>query len=733
MAYVIPGTLIYQQLATNAGVAAVTPDLDVCILGPCYNVVSYVAGSTESLQATAALDQPNGVTTALADNSQTKTVYLGSVKVGQTVNSSSVSVYFNNSLVESKVLYMTGTAGANSLSFASYTGSGNASAASNVITGASNPTQLNVGDIITIVGAGVGAANLTSTITSVSGGNITIADTVTTTVSSTTITRVSFNNLNLNSSTLRVESGDDVIITYGSTIFDSTVLATVGTGTVLTGLTLSDVLPVGITTPFTVSIRKAYNNLLLPLSYNSHTNYSLSNVTTTGAIVINPLPQVSYGTVVSGDIHVAYKALRQDLGNTLLDISDIDTLEGTLGTASSDNPLALGCEITLANTIGRVMAVTIPSEDLSGYLSAMELLENSKVYAIVPLTQSIDILAAVQQHVEQMSMPESHSWRIALVNTNIPSVKYIGSYNPDLVNANAGNNSVALISSNYVLTSSNSQFIADGVIPGDTVKITSHAPAAQTVTSLTVVNVLNNQQLVVNATLALTAVNFYVQRTLTKSQQAEIVAANSETFSSGRVIHVQPDLVGVVVNGVTQYLPGYYLCCALGGLVSGLPAQQSLTNVGVAGITDLLHSNRYFTRAQIKTIAGTGTCLLVQEAAGTIPYVQHALTTDMSVLQYREVQQVKNIDYLSYYFHDILKTFPGRYNITPDTLQVLRTTITAGGKYLQGQVLPKIGPPLLSFQIKTLKQDENNKDQVVVEMPVSMPTVMNYINLYLIY
>lgn len=733
MSYVIPGTLIYQQLATNAGVSSVTPDLDVCILGPCYNVVSYVAGSTANLTATAALDQPDGVAASLTDNTVSKTVYIGSVKVGQTVLSSSVQTYFNNSLVESKVLYMTGTAGSNSLTFASYTSSGNATAASKVLTGVSNPTQINVGDIITVVGAGAGAVNLTSTVTAVSGSNVTINDTVSTTVTSTTITRTSFNNLNLNSSTLRVEAGDSVVITYGSTSFTTSILSTVGVSTVITGLTIADILPVGITTPFTVSVRKSYNNLLLPLSYDGHTNYSLSNVTTTGAVTINPLPVVSYGTVVSGNIHISYKALRQDLGNTLLDISDIDTLLGTLGEVSEDNPLALGCEIALANTTGRVMAVTVPSDDLAGYLSVLELLENSKVYALVPLTQSIDILSAIQQHVEQMSQPQYHSWRMALVNTAIPSVKYIGSYNPDLVNANAGNNSVALVSSNYVLTSSNSQFVTDGVIPGDTVKITSHAPAAQTVTSLTVVSVLNNQQVIVNATLALTAVNFYVQRTLTKSQQADIVAANSETFSSSRVIHVQPDLVGVVINSVTKYLPGYYLCCALGGLVSGLPAQQSLTNVGVAGITDLMHSNRYFTRAQINTIAGSGTLLLVQEAAGTIPYVQHALTTDMSVLQYREVQQVKNIDYLSYYFHDILKTFPGRYNITPDTLQVLRTTITAGGKYLQGQVLPKIGPPLLSFQIKTLKQDESNKDQVIVEMPVTMPTVMNYINLYLIY
>ena len=46
MAYVIPSVLVYQQLASNGGVANVTPDLDACIIGPAYNVVSYVAKST---------------------------------------------------------------------------------------------------------------------------------------------------------------------------------------------------------------------------------------------------------------------------------------------------------------------------------------------------------------------------------------------------------------------------------------------------------------------------------------------------------------------------------------------------------------------------------------------------------------------------------------------------------------------------------------------------------------
>lgn len=733
MAYVIPGILVYQQLATNGGVANVTPDLDTCIIGPAYNVINYVAGSTASLTASAASSSPGGAAFTMTDNTQLNTVYLGSTKVGQLVDPASVQVYFNASSVETKVLYMTGSAGSNDLSFVTFVGTCTANSGSNLLTLMTSPTQLNVGDIISVSGAAAGSGTLVSTITNISGTNVTIADNAGSTISSAAVTRTSFNNLNSASSTLRVEAGDSVVITYGSTIINTSVLSIVGTGNVVTGIKITDILPVGVSSTLNVSVRKAYNNLLLPEVLSAYTNYNDTNVTVNGSIVINPLPKVVYGTIVTGNVHIQYKALRTDLFGSVLDINNVADREGVLGDDTDENPLGLAVNLALANTVGRIRAIAIQSNDLSGYLAALDLAENTRLYCIVPLTQEIDILAAVQQHVEQMSTPENASWRVALVNTNIPSVQYIGQYNPNLVNANSGNNVISLISGNYVLTSNNAQFVSDGVVPGDVIKITSHAPAAQTISSLTVQTVVSNQQVIVNSPIPLTAVNYYVQRTLTRTQQATIVAETSESFTSSRVAHIQPDLVGVTVNGVTKYLPGYYLCAAISGLISGLPAQQSLTNIGVAGIVDLQHSNRYFTRAQLSTISAAGTWLLVQEAVGTIPYSRHSLTTDMSVLQYREIQQVKNIDFLSYFFHDILKSFPGRYNITPDTLQILRATLIAGAKLLQGKKLPKIGPPLLDYQITTLKQDEANRDTVIIEMPVTMPTVLNYVNLYLIY
>jgi len=733
MSYVVPSVLVYQQLASSGGVANITPDLDACIIGPCYNVVDYVAGSTAALTKTAALTS-SGAAAILANNAVTNTVYLGSGFPGQLVDSTSVSVYFNVAQVETKVVKVAATAASNTLTLATFTGTGSITTGTPTLTGVTNVTDLGVGDIVTIAGAGASGTALTSTILTISGTTVTLTDNASTTVTTAAITRTSFNNLNSLSSTLRVEAGDTAVITYGSTTLTTTVLSTISLGNTVTGIQTTDLMPAGITATAFVSIRKAFNNLLLPVvGPNSHTNYSLASVSVDGSVVINPLPAVSYGTVVTANIYIEYSALRVDLFGSVLDINNVTEQVGVLGEAIDTNPLALGVELALANTTTRIRAIAIRSNDLAGYLEALDLAASVRLYALVPLTQSTDILTAFKQHVEQLSTPVEASWRIALVNTSIPSVKYIGQYNPSLVNANGGNNTVSLVSGNYVLNSSNASFISDGVVAGDYIKITSHATAAQTVTSTKVLTVVSNQTLVIAVTIPLTAVNYYVQRNLTRSQQADIVAAQSHALTSSRVYHIQPDLVGVTISGATKYLPGYYNCCVNAGLIAGLPAQQGLTNIAPAGIVDLAHSNFYFTRAQMSTMAAAGTWLMVQENAGTIPYNRHSLSTDMSVLQYREIQQVKNMDFLSYFFYDILKSFPGRWNITNDTLQVLRTTINAGAKLLQGKKLPKVGAPLLDYQIKTLKQDPDNKDQVIIEMPVTMPTVMNYINLYLIY
>lgn len=521
--------------------------------------------------------------------------------------------------------------------------------------------------------------------------------------------------------------GADLLASITAVTGQNMTLDTAAGSTVVNGMTV-----VGNRT-LSVSVRKLYNDKVLPSvkPLSGGSSYDTSSAATTGQVTVQAGPELSYGQVMSADVYFAYSALRTDLCGTVMVIDNLNDLRGTFGTIDDTNPLALGCQIALANTTTRVRAIAIPSVDLAGYLSALSYAEGERVYFLTPLTQDLSILTAFKAHVDAMSTPENASWRVTIVNTAIPTSQNIGTYGSSFVNANGGTNNVTVISGAYVMTVSNATFISDGVIPGDSMYFTASSVPGQ-IGAHKILQVISNQQVSIQTSSVSSGNSYYISRSLTKTQSANAVAATSKVFGDKRAWHVQPDTVGVSVNGVTKFLPGYYLCCGLAGMGAGFPVQQGFTNIGVAGITDLKKSNFYFSKADINNMAGAGTCLFVQETQGGTPYVRHELTSDMSVLEYREMLVVKNWDFLSYFYYDKLQSFIGTWNITPDTLNTLRQSITASSEVIKVKKLPKIGSPLLDYSIVSLTQNPYNKDNVDVQLKVSVVYPLNYLNLHLV-
>jgi hypothetical protein len=577
--------------------------------------------------------------------------------------------------------------------------------------------------------------NLTSTLTSLITQDILPADMSVVTTAATVVVGASVTV----ASATGIAVGDTIKVA-GAGLGGADLITIVGsvTGQVLGGLTpaVTTAVSNAVVTRkanFTVKTRKLYNNQLLPQANpNGGSNYNTSATATSGTIIVEPNPYVVYGRVFSAAVNIAYSALRTDLSGAVQVITTTGDITGILGVVDSNNPAALAASICLANTTTQINVIAVPSDDLIGYETALELAQGANLYALVPLTQETDILELFQVHVDQMSLPTVGQWRIAIVNTAIPTSQNIGPYSVGFVNANGGNNTITVVSGQYVLTASNATFMSDGIVPGDLVVVSASTGTPTQVGSLQVKQILNNQQLVVAATGTATAVSYFVNRTLTKAQKATAVAAASTTFGDKRVVHVQPDTVGITVGGVIEYLPGYYLCAALGGMVAGFPVQQGFTNIGVAGVSDLKNSNFYFTRAQMDQMASVGTFLFVQATQGSIPYVRHELTTDVSVLQYRELLCVKNWDWLSYAYSAVLAPFIGRWNITTDTLNTIRQTIVSASNQYISQKLPKIGAPLLGYTINSLIQDATSKDQVDVNMTIEIVYPLNYLALYLV-
>ena len=299
-------------------------------------------------------------------------------------------------------------------------------------------------------------------------------------------------------------------------------------------------------------------------------------------------------------------------------------------------------------------------------------------------------------------------------------------------------------------------FITSGVIPTDRIQIPVNPSSTDftNVVSYVVEEVLsNNRLLVVNdgpntstletelphgvkriggALVDIDALHYQVVRTLSKDGQATQLVALAQSFNSRRTVLAWPDVVDVggVVNGSGQ--PGYYLACAIGGMTAGLPSHQGFTYLGIAGISRIYHSNTYFSDSQLTDISNGGWYVFAQQTPTTLPYTIHQLTTDPSTLESGEFSVVKNYDFVSLFFTDILSVFLGTYNVNNDTLTLIRQALEIGGETLLLRTYAKIGSPLTAFSIIDLGVSPIYGDRVVTHLSIGLPKPLNNIELHLV-
>lgn len=309
-----------------------------------------------------------------------------------------------------------------------------------------------------------------------------------------------------------------------------------------------------------------------------------------------------------------------------------------------------------------------------------------------------------------------------------------------------------------ILKDTSGTFIASGVAAGDLIKIPVDPNATITdetvFTTLVVSSVLSDQRLqIVNngqdqptamnelphgvkrgggALVTTTTVNYEIVRTLSKSQQVTDLIAVSQSFLSKRQIMVWPDKCDVAgVTGGTRQ-PGFYLSCAVGGMTAGLPSQQGFTNLGIAGVSQIYDSNTYFTDSQLTDLSNGGWYVFAQQTPSSLPYTIHQLTTDPSTLESGEFSVVKNFDFVSLFFVDIIEEFLGQYNVTRETLTLLQGALNTGGDLLKLRTIAKIGAPLTSFAISDIGISPASGDRVVTHLAVGLPKPLNVVELHLV-
>jgi hypothetical protein len=87
---------------------------------------------------------------------------------------------------------------------------------------------------------------------------------------------------------------------------------------------------------------------------------------------------------------------------------------------------------------------------------------------------------------------------------------------------------------------------------------------------------------------------------------------------------------------------------------------------------------------------------------------------------------------VSVFFQEILQSFLGIYNVTPDTLTLLQNALNTGGDLLKLRTVAKIGAPLLSFSVTSVAVSTVSPDRVVAYMAVGLPAPLNVIELHLV-
>lgn len=241
------------------------------------------------------------------------------------------------------------------------------------------------------------------------------------------------------------------------------------------------------------------------------------------------------------------------------------------------------------------------------------------------------------------------------------------------------------------------------------------------------------------------ALRYRIRRSLSKDDQATAIITAASSLRSKRTTVCWPDRVDVadlkdgsrprvspLIRAAAGSMPGWAIACQVIGALAGLPVQQGLTNLGLVGITKLYHSSGYFREAQLTQISNGGLFVMHQRVPGELPFCIHQLTTDPAALETGELSVVKNFDFVSVYFQQIIEGFLGQYNVLPETLAEIQRAVIDGAERLKSRRMARIGAPLLSGEIQQIAVSEHAADRIVLYFKGEIPKPLNGVDFHIV-
>lgn len=445
--------------------------------------------------------------------------------------------------------------------------------------------------------------------------------------------------------------------------------------------------------------------------------------------------------VVEGSLFAEYRAWLPDACSAVLSISDTGDLGDIPGPLHPDNPLKWAVSKALENSNGTAVkytAVCNPA-NTDSWVAVLELLiGRDDIHGLVPLTNSKTIQDLWAAHVDSQSSPEAGRWRTAwfgllaeptvavvddTTSTDEETVLAIVSDDPDI----SGNQFVILD-----VPGSNSNFITNGVRPGDIVRYNFSTDGWDTDTydEYVVDQVLNQDSLRLTAgpgSAVVVAKKVEIWRNLSATELAAQIAQKAGVFGSRRVKAVWPDEVG---SGNLTF-PGYHMAAALAGYRSGVLPQQGLTNLEIAGFDDVSRTIDLFNKDQLDVMAEAGVLIVTQNEDGNI-FARHAGTTAGygDVLTYEEMVTA-NVDSMSIVVLRSLEDLIGRSNVTPGTIEIIEVRLEALLSEFKQVQIQHLGGQLIEGEIVEVRQHSLLKDRVVATLTLTVPVPLNNLEVHL--
>ena len=437
------------------------------------------------------------------------------------------------------------------------------------------------------------------------------------------------------------------------------------------------------------------------------------------------------------ELYAEYRAWVCTKGDKLYTADDEEDLEDIPGPLHPDNPLKWGVSKAQLNSNGtavKYIAVCDPSDDDDWATARDKLDGNSSVYGLVPLTRDAEVLAGFTTHVINQSAPDLSRFRVLWVSLAVDTTVAIS----DEDTSSDGNSLLATVSDDPAVAgdqwvivnipAGNAQFITDGVEAGDIMRynFTTDGWGNVTYDEFVIDAVINEDSLRLRTgqgTVEVTVPKkMEVWRTRTDAEEATALATAAEGYNNKRVRCVWPDYFD---DGVYATQEGYFMCCILAGLRSGIAPNQGMTNLELTGVTSVPRTDDKFSRTELNEMADAGVWIVTELEDGDI-ISRHAITSaGFGELADQEEMIVSNVDSISFGMRAELEPRFGVANVVPSSLEQVRLAIEGRITFYKEVRIQRIGGQLIDGEVLEVRQHAVSKDRIVVNTNLTVPAPIN--------